>query len=91
MNLYPIVLSQSGIVGFIDSLYRQYSSTGISDSAVVQIEKSFSGIESRGELRVSREDPLYFSLVLRVAPYEAQDDPLDIEIRSEKELFLIKA
>ena len=62
--IYPIVLSPSGISGFLEDLSIFYAGSGISQDMKRELTGFLEGMTSTGELHISTLEPTYFSLSL---------------------------
>ncbi len=89
--IYPVILSQSGILTLLQAISVSYSSTGIAPDIKKELEEALATITSTGELRVSRVDPTYFSLMLHTTLSGGVTPPTDIEIQRTSAGFNMKA
>ncbi len=79
------MFSESGLIALVQNLSLEYSATGITDSLRDQILSSFSGMTSSGELRVSVDDPAFFSLTLDLDSPYSKDNTRHISMISHKD------
>ncbi len=88
--VYPVTLSQSGIMSLLGDFSLKYSGTGISAEMNQELSVYLSGITSTGELRISTGEPTYFSLTLSISGSGYSDNPIQIDIHSKPESYILK-
>lgn len=88
--VYPVILSQSGIISLLEDFSLKYSGTGISTEINSELSVFLYGITSTGELRISTGEPTYFSLTLSISASGSSNNPIQIDIHSKPESYILK-